>query len=339
MTVRLAMLGALLLGAVRTGAAAEPAFREALVFSVGVDGFEARPQPYATRFVGLRSNGRHETLELPKLLIPREGGFAELLIERACRREGESADDLSCADSVRFARRGEGGPWQEWFAQPCGYDYTAIVFASPAFVATYTKSGANEQCNPRGWNWSEHWGVRRLGSDSLSSEYVRFSEVFGEPGRAAYAEAARTALNHPQSGEGPVPQGERCYAALDEDADWTVSRTRSAWVARLVQQDTPHCQPEADLAIPVDRRLTGQEERTLPWGEVVKAVPDAYAAFGSPQGSLALVASVRRVEVFDRRASPWRLLAGWPRAEVVAVQWARGDEARRWRRLLRDLDR
>jgi hypothetical protein len=333
---------ALLLGAAVPRPAADRPYLEALVFSVSdgntIRGDEPQPQQFQTTFVGLLPDGSHESLEYPRLIVPREEAFVDLSIVRECRTE--EPQDLICAESVRVApfpsTEAAAGQRREEYPRLSDYDHVRIVFVSPQFVGTYRRLGAID--GPPSWNWSEDWSVHRLESDhAFSSEPTRFSDLFGAAGRAAYQAASVSALNHNQGSERPLPQDEECSASASQDTGWTVRRSREGWVARLMQQKTPLCQPEADLAVPVGRRLTGQDDATLRWDEATKAVPYAQEAFGSPYGGLALVASAGRIEVFDRRTPRWRLLASGPRAPIVAVQWSRGAEAGAWRRELRVL--
>ena len=335
-------LAALLFGASMPAGATDPRYREAVLFSVSdetsVEGYE--PQRFQTRLLGLLANGNHYISEYPALVVPLESGFVNVLVQRTCNTDGEPDDEhsLNCSDSIRVApitgpllvenRNGV----QSEHLDPCGYDYTTILFASPEFVASYGRAGAEEPCNFRGWNWAERWDVHRIKRTVVGIDLTaaRFSDVFGEPGRTAYAAAAAAALNHTVAAEEPTPQDTDCAASPEKDTGWTVRRVRSAWVARLVQQEGPLCQPEADLALPVDSRVTGYEEEKLEWDEVTRAVPDAKEAFASPFGGLVLVASASRIEVFDRRGSKWRPLGSWLRAPIVSVQWARGAGADRW---------
>lgn len=336
-------LVALLLAGRAPAAGAAPSYREALLFSLSdrtsLDGYEVAPQRFLTRLVGLSENGNHYTSEYAALVMPIESGFANLAVERTCEMDGASdaKDSQSCKESIRVtpisslseARDGV----QAGYTPPCGYDYTTILFASPRFVATYRRSGATEPCNWRGWNYQEHWEVRNIPNDGtgLVRKAAGFSDVFGEPGRIAYAAAAKAALNHTIAIEGPSPLDEMCAVDPTTDTGWTLRRVRTAWVARLVQQDGPgSCQPEADLALAADARLIGYDEVPLAWEAVTKAVPDATEAFASPFGGLVLVASPSRVDVFDRRAATWRLLGSWPRGPIVTVQWSKGTGADRW---------
>jgi hypothetical protein len=238
----------------------ESDYQEALLFSVAEEGYE--PERFQTRLLALSPSGNHTIREYPALVVPLDSGFVHVAIERTCG-EPDSEDWVDCDESVRVAPVSSpftfksGGIQAEYPDHMCGYGNLSVLFVSPRFVATYSRYGATEACNPRGWNWSEAWDVHRIRETGVDPAAVRFAEVFGEQGASAYAAAARAALNHDAAAEAPYPQGEGCFAIPEKDTGWTIRRVRSTWIARLIQQDTPFCQPEADLAVPVDRRVIG----------------------------------------------------------------------------------
>ena len=284
----------------------------------------------------VRGAGAETTRSMKGLVVPVKSSFQRVIIARECNPRGEDEQNprIACVDSlvVRPARGTAPQVSRESAASACTTDQLGIAFASPA-VLSVIYYGWYSDCSSRSWadvnaRNTIAWSTRRA---------VSFGTL-GAGAADAYARAARAArnVNVASDGEGSIAQRDGCQAKADVDTTWAITRVRGHWIPSLYQQNGNElCLLEGAIDWTLPARVIGHTEPTLDWARITTAVPDAEAAWLSPDGTSAVITLPGMIRVYAIEAGvPRKVLFERPRTtegtDVVMVQWMTGRGVAQW---------
>lgn len=307
-----------------------------------------KPPRYATLWVAGDGSGKLKLMaRIPELIVPRRDGFWHVGVVQICEFYEGTGDDggneglrqpiwaAPVGKAAVVAARNPCTPRKpEDYAPPygrpdedknkisqCGYELTDIEFLSPELVSSREYSSQLEDCEPRGGRYSVLFHVRRVGSN----ETLKFGELFGQPGTAAFEKAL------PDKAEDD--NGEVCGQATTElDDQWRIGRNAGRWGPYLSQNVGYFgCSVDGPIAFRLPNALTGESPVISNWKVYKSKEHDVEDVFIAPSGDLAIVVTKAETKFYEVTAGvPGKLLLTLPRKPIVMVQWATGTHVADW---------
>ena len=158
--------------------------------------WELEPQQLKTYLITYDRSGAQILRVTNGVVVQRDDDFVRIGIKRICGVDSEFKYEF-CRDSLAITTSRE--PFVVFDGRipenrresdpPCSHDDLFITYVSDSVISMIRYGGNSEECEPRGFRWTESGWVRRFSSET----HLSFSELFGDAGAAAYAAAARAA--------------------------------------------------------------------------------------------------------------------------------------------------